>query len=858
MARKKLTSGLFTVIVVALLASGSAVAYAEKENLSKDAAVVAESTKDITAAEKISNSEALSRAVELYEKLRNTEVPLPSEMVKAEAEEGIDETYLKAVVLGYANLEDYGKIIASDSIRKQDMINILYKTVINYDSSYAITGDEADIILNDCYDNAYINEENRVAYAFMMKQGIISEGSGSNPDKELTRESCEVLTEEVYDLFMKEISFDLGDADITVGANISTVTDKLGMPNRIDESLYGYDWYVYNADAANLVMVGVKADRVCAVYSNSMNFGVGSVKVGDSYVRAADYRNDDAFSFYTDSKGKIDAVLYNTADKDAECSEESVKACAQQTVDMINGYRARLGLKEYVTDTAMNEAAAEAASAYSGDVSVDDGSVYALGFDPFCIYNSLVQQENEVLTKESKTSVSAGAGFHMDENHEFVFALSEGRAVRTASVSEKPVVKLEKTDYKLKEVQEVTTPVIETPSEEILYNDGEDVVIKLAMQAATEYHVEVFDVENDDYAVNEYIKTDKTEITLPSELFKRGADYRMVVSSITPDGISLSSEDVLFSYGSAAEDGVVIETPYNDESTDDDYLAVSWSSEQYHDFMIDLYDDEGKLLTSEIVKDKYEAVIRGVDPGEYYVYVTALRRDTNIEKAKASVKVKINMPEPVITETILEPDDTYYFVYDDPEMGVLYFYDEEIIDVEQKNKNGKTETVKRKKIIQKQVKATKAYKELAKDRRLVESVPGTPTLDFLTSVQASEMGQKIVNEASKYLGVPYVWGGTTPSGFDCSGLVQYVLKNLGIDISRVTQTQCKEGVPVAKGDLQPGDLVFFESNGDVHHVGIYIGNGQMLHAPRTGDVVKITDMNTPYYSSTYYCARRIY
>ena len=192
-------------------------------------------------------------------------------------------------------------------------------------------------------------------------------------------------------------------------------------------------------------------------------------------------------------------------------------------------------------------------------------------------------------------------------------------------------------------------------------------------------------------------------------------------------------------------------------------------------------------------------------------------------------------------------------------MGVLYFYDEELVDVEVEDSRGRTTTEKRKKIIQKQVKATNAYKELAKNRVRIEKATGEPKLDFFGSTEySSEMGNKIVAEASKYLGVPYVWGGTTPSGFDCSGLVQYVLRDLGIDISRVTQTQCKEGQPVAKGDLQPGDLVFFESNGDVHHVGIYIGNGQMIHAPRTGDVVKIQDMNTEYYSSTYYCARRMY
>ena len=857
-ARKKLTSGIFAFILVALLASGGTAVYAEKNNTAEKASATAKVTEKIETAEEISKSDALARAVELYEKLSNTEIGVSSEMSRVGAEYGIDEVYLKAVALGYANLEDEAEVASSDSIQKQDMINILYKTVINYDSSYAITGEEADAILNDCYYNAYIREENRVAYAFMMKQGIVSGKSGADPDKALTVESCDFLADEVYNLFEKSISFGFNEADITIGANISAVTDKLGMPNRIDESMYGFDWYVYNAEPSSFVMIGVKADRICAVYSNSKNFGTGSVSVGNAYVRAADYKSDDAFCFYTDSKGNIDAMLYNSADKEADCGEEAVKAGAEQIVDMINSYRSRLGLKEYVTNSAMNEEADELARAYASEGAVDEDASYCIGFDPFCIYNRLVQEESELLTQESLTSVSVGAGIFKGDDNEFTFTLTKGRPVKTAAASEKTVVEIEEPVLRLAEVAEVTTPVIVTPSEEILYNEGEDVVIKLAMQAATEYHIEVFDVENDEYAVNEYIKTDKTEITLPAELFKSGTDYRMLVSSITPDGMSLSSEDVLFSYGSEVDNGVVIKTPCDAGSTDDDYLAVSWESEQYHDFMIDLYDAEGMLLTSEIVKDKNEAVIRGVDPGDYYIYVTALRRDTNIEKAQASVKVTVNMPQPVITETILEPDDTYYFVYDDEEMGVLYFYDEEIVEIQNKNSKGKTETVKRKKIIQKQVKATKAYKELAKSRRLIESVSGTPTLDFLTAVPASEMGQRIVNEASKYLGVPYLWGGTTPSGFDCSGLVQYVLKDLGINISRVTQTQCKEGVPVAKGDLQPGDLVFFESNGDVHHVGIYVGNGQMLHAPHTGDVVRITDMNTPYYTSTYYCARRIY
>jgi cell wall-associated NlpC family hydrolase len=90
--------------------------------------------------------------------------------------------------------------------------------------------------------------------------------------------------------------------------------------------------------------------------------------------------------------------------------------------------------------------------------------------------------------------------------------------------------------------------------------------------------------------------------------------------------------------------------------------------------------------------------------------------------------------------------------------------------------------------------------------------------------------------AMRYLGVPYVWGGASPSGFDCSGLVMYVYAQLGISLGHYTGAQWSETVPISMSQAQPGDLVFF--NG-VSHVGIYIGNGQMVNAPHTGSVVRI-------------------
>lgn len=116
------------------------------------------------------------------------------------------------------------------------------------------------------------------------------------------------------------------------------------------------------------------------------------------------------------------------------------------------------------------------------------------------------------------------------------------------------------------------------------------------------------------------------------------------------------------------------------------------------------------------------------------------------------------------------------------------------------------------------------------------------------------MGEQAVNLARQYLGVPYVWGGTTPNGFDCSGLVQYVYKQLGINISRTTYRQVNDGRAVTKDELKAGDLIFFANSGSVHHVGIYIGDGQFIHAPQTGDVVKITNLSD---RKDFYAARRI-
>ncbi len=122
----------------------------------------------------------------------------------------------------------------------------------------------------------------------------------------------------------------------------------------------------------------------------------------------------------------------------------------------------------------------------------------------------------------------------------------------------------------------------------------------------------------------------------------------------------------------------------------------------------------------------------------------------------------------------------------------------------------------------------------------------------------SATGNAIVNCAKQYLGVPYVWGGASPSGFDCSGLVYYVLNSCGISVPRSLAQQQSMGTYVAKSDLQPGDIVYFQNTyaSGISHVGIYAGNGKFIHAPHSGAVVSYADLNSTYYTQHYYGARR--
>jgi cell wall-associated NlpC family hydrolase len=119
-----------------------------------------------------------------------------------------------------------------------------------------------------------------------------------------------------------------------------------------------------------------------------------------------------------------------------------------------------------------------------------------------------------------------------------------------------------------------------------------------------------------------------------------------------------------------------------------------------------------------------------------------------------------------------------------------------------------------------------------------------PSVATSTNIASGAMGAQVVSEAQQYAGTPYVWGGTTPAGFDCSGFTQYVYAQLGVQLPRTSEEQAATGTPVASlAAAQPGDLVFFAGSdgttSEPGHVGIYVGNGDMIDAPYTGATVQV-------------------
>lgn len=151
-----------------------------------------------------------------------------------------------------------------------------------------------------------------------------------------------------------------------------------------------------------------------------------------------------------------------------------------------------------------------------------------------------------------------------------------------------------------------------------------------------------------------------------------------------------------------------------------------------------------------------------------------------------------------------------------------------------------------------------------------DGIAGTKTLGKIDKLRGrsttasrgdSSTEQKIIDYAERFLGVDYIWGGASPKGFDCSGFVKYVFGNYGVALSHSASSQANEGTAVKKANLQPGDLVFFDTNGGhngVNHVGIYIGGGKFIQCSSgSNSGVVISSVSSGFYAETFMTARRL-
>jgi cell wall-associated NlpC family hydrolase/outer membrane murein-binding lipoprotein Lpp len=165
---------------------------------------------------------------------------------------------------------------------------------------------------------------------------------------------------------------------------------------------------------------------------------------------------------------------------------------------------------------------------------------------------------------------------------------------------------------------------------------------------------------------------------------------------------------------------------------------------------------------------------------------------------------------------------------------------------EQRRREAAAAAAARARLAAQQLAAQEAVVSAADTAFAESSLPAAPPPD-------GSMASQVVAISMQYLGVPYVWGGSSPAtGFDCSGFVSYVYAQVGISLPHHAASMYGHGVPVSSDDLQPADLVFFSGLG---HMGMYIGGGQFIHAPHTGDVVKISSMSERW--SSYVGARRV-
>lgn len=185
--------------------------------------------------------------------------------------------------------------------------------------------------------------------------------------------------------------------------------------------------------------------------------------------------------------------------------------------------------------------------------------------------------------------------------------------------------------------------------------------------------------------------------------------------------------------------------------------------------------------------------------------------------------------------------------------SVSYLYNFGIISGVGDNKFDPKGTTTREQAI---VLAERMYQQVYKFEAALNTSSSVSRGSYIKS--ESDIKLKLASLISQEMGKPYQWGATGPDSYDCSGLTYSIYGKLGISLPRVSKNQILAGIYVSRENLEYGDLVFFARDGkNINHVGIYVGNGEFVHAPKSGEVVKVSSLVTGYYAKNYYTARRV-
>ncbi len=332
------------------------------------------------------------------------------------------------------------------------------------------------------------------------------------------------------------------------------------------------------------------------------------------------------------------------------------------------------------------------------------------------------------------------------------------------------------------------------------------------------------------------------------------------IQAITEKKSSLQESFVLLTYGTLnvydtpSEDGSIIDTLTKCESVKVTESSEGWYKIAYgqgqtgYVSKAHITDSKAEADYAAMHFDNYKRAKVKTDGSDVNIRASASKNSSIIGQLKNGTDIVLLYDENGYTKVYYGPDmDAGFVVSECIELTNTWIPKTEVSAIQ-------TAAAQRREA---EAKARAEAAAKAKAEKAAKTKKSSNTGTYTTPASSSK-GSSIVANARKYLGVRYVYGGTTPKGFDCSGLVQYVCKSVGISVNRTAAAQFSNGRAVNKKDLQPGDLVFFAKSKRISHVGIYIGGGQMIHAPHTGDVVRIASINSGYYNKTYVGARRVY